>query len=193
MSRPDNHSEMTSLVFCLIAVVLVGVGLAILVKRRYEYSTKLIEIQRESIFVQAELADMRSKHDSKAQRLLVSEARASQQLIDQKNYSTARQHDLERRTDLTSRRAVLTEALEKLEKEFTTCVNENRLKAREEAIGQKLESLTILSGRKYLQVTIVRVTDVGLEIRHTDGMARIAARDLDESMEQRFQWAVARR
>jgi hypothetical protein len=48
--------------------------------------------------------------------------------------------------------------------------------------------LTTRDGREYLQAVISRVTDVGLEIRHEHGTARIQAADLDASYQERFQW-----
>jgi hypothetical protein len=51
-----------------------------------------------------------------------------------------------------------------------------------------LGNLKVRNGREYLQATILRVTDVGLEIRHEDGIARIQAPDLDSKWQDRFQW-----
>ena len=52
-----------------------------------------------------------------------------------------------------------------------------------------LDTLTIRGGRAYQQATIARVTDVGLEIRHEHGIARIQAPDLDSKLQDRFQWS----
>ncbi|MGC4014245.1 MAG: hypothetical protein QM755_06960 [Luteolibacter sp.] len=56
------------------------------------------------------------------------------------------------------------------------------------AANEKLPSLELRSGRRYENVTIVRVTAVGLEISHTDGNARIGTADLDDKWQRRFQW-----
>jgi hypothetical protein len=55
-------------------------------------------------------------------------------------------------------------------------------------VGQSLGNLSLRGGREYRQAVISRVTDVGLEIRHEHGIARIQAPDLDASMQDRFQW-----
>jgi hypothetical protein len=57
-----------------------------------------------------------------------------------------------------------------------------------EAVGQPLGNLTSPGGREYRQAVIVRVTDVGLEIRHEEGTARVQAPDLDPALQERFQW-----
>lgn len=56
------------------------------------------------------------------------------------------------------------------------------------AANEKMPELVLRSGRRYQDVTIQRVTAVGLEISHSDGNARVSASDLDGKWQERFQW-----
>lgn len=59
------------------------------------------------------------------------------------------------------------------------------------AAGEKLPSLALRSGRRYDNVTIVRVTASGMEISHQDGLARVSPADLDAAWQRRFQWNIS--
>ena len=48
--------------------------------------------------------------------------------------------------------------------------------------------LTASGGREYREVTITRVTEVGLEVKYAAGMARIEAPALGPEWQQRMQW-----
>ncbi|MFD0895558.1 hypothetical protein KBB96_19510 [Luteolibacter ambystomatis] len=56
------------------------------------------------------------------------------------------------------------------------------------AANEKMPELVLRNGRRYQDVTILRVTPVGLEISHSDGNARVSAADLDGKWQERFQW-----
>lgn len=58
----------------------------------------------------------------------------------------------------------------------------NRLAAR----GEKIPRLALNSGRTYDDLTITKVTDVGLEIRHSLGAARVPFNELSPAMQDRF-------
>ncbi len=67
-----------------------------------------------------------------------------------------------------------------------------RKRASDAAAGEKLERLELPDGRTYENVTISRITEVGAEILHSTGSARIAAGDLPRAWESRFLWADER-
>lgn len=58
--------------------------------------------------------------------------------------------------------------------------------------GDHLESLTSAEGRTYHDVQITRVTGIGLEFRHSEGVARLAASDLTLEQRQFFQLDLQR-
>lgn len=56
------------------------------------------------------------------------------------------------------------------------------------AEGEKHQELRLLNGKVYREVVIRRVTDVGLEIRHLSGSARLRHDTLGEEWKDRFLW-----
>jgi hypothetical protein len=192
MARLEGNTEISSSLIGLVVVVLVGTGLAMVVKQRFEYSTRSLEFQRESKAAQSELAEVRARHDDMTQRLLNSETRGADQLEEQKFHATERKRLASRHRELVSRRASLQASLDQLTREYAQQRAESRKKSRDSAVGEKMDTLVLQNGRTFSNVTIVRVTDEGLEIRHMDGTARVSSRDLAETMERRFQWAVVK-
>lgn len=63
-----------------------------------------------------------------------------------------------------------------------------RNKVRARATGLKLGDLSLKSGKQYHDVIVRRVTPVGMEISHQDGIARIHAPDLNDELNERFMW-----
>jgi hypothetical protein len=86
-------------------------------------------------------------------------------------------------------RRELGKRISSLEVAFSHYRAEYRRKIWLAAVGENLGNLKVRSGREYKQAAITRVTDVGLEIRHEDGIARIQAPDLDSKLQDRFQWS----
>jgi hypothetical protein len=62
-----------------------------------------------------------------------------------------------------------------------------------DANGETYPSIQLRSGQTYSNATIRKVTGVGLEISHTDGLARIQASELDDTWNDRFQWKDSER
>lgn len=68
---------------------------------------------------------------------------------------------------------------------------EDRAEARREACGERLGTVRTLDGRTLHDVEIVRVTDVGLEIRHRNGASRLHYNDLPSHFGERFSYVPA--
>ncbi len=192
MSNSESQSELSSSMVALMIVISVGVALALVAKYRFDRASHAVEFKRDRAYAQEELAEVSARHSEHSEQVRIGEARASAQLKEKQFYAEQGVVQQQSRAELSARRSLLTEELARLKSEFTARIDECSLKARAAAVGQKFESLTCRNGRTYSEVTIVRVTDEGLEIRHTNGSSRIAAQDLDEQMQHRFQWAVAR-
>jgi hypothetical protein len=56
---------------------------------------------------------------------------------------------------------------------------------------KKIGTLTLRGDREYREAVITRVTEVGLEIRHQHGIARILSAELGPKWQNRFQWSEA--
>ena len=69
-----------------------------------------------------------------------------------------------------------------LEKQYAKWVTETRAAA----VGRSYEWLEAKNGRRYEDVTITKVSDVGIEFRHSTGSARLAAMDLNVDLQGMF-------
>lgn len=176
----------------LMLVVVVGIVLALGAKYRFDLASREVEQKRDRLYAQEELADVSTRHAMHSEECRVGEARARAQGEEQAFYTQKAIQQQQARTELRAHRDQLSEELTKLTQEFSTRIDDNQLQARGKAAGEKMDSITCKNGRRYTDVMIVRVTDDGLEIRHSAGSSRIPARDLDEQMELRFQWAAAK-
>lgn len=59
---------------------------------------------------------------------------------------------------------------------------------RYQAIGEEYKTFVTTSGRRFRDVSIRKVTDTGLEIRHANGSARILPEEAPLDLRKRFQW-----
>ena len=75
-----------------------------------------------------------------------------------------------------------------MEKAFSAYRLQYRDAAWTDAVGESIGVLRVRGGRDLRNATITRVTEVGLEIRHDEGLARVQAPDLPAELRARFQW-----
>jgi hypothetical protein len=80
--------------------------------------------------------------------------------------------------------AAANEAIATLKKDTATRV----ALVRSQAKGRILPQLKTLKGKVFNNVTIRKVTDLGVEIIHVDGTARIPPQELPEAIQNEFQW-----
>ena len=71
---------------------------------------------------------------------------------------------------------------------FEDYKNEYRAFVRTEAEGSKLDSLETGDGKTFANVSIRKVTAVGIDIRHRDGLTRIEYEELPEEMQDYYQF-----
>ena len=193
MLSADEHPGVFYFMVGIVAVVMAGVGLSLLVDRRFKFSSGIGEIRRDIISHETELHSLKLTRDPLSRKLtgpgasLQAQALAYQELVGRAGAVRLHLAELE---DESKR---LRNAVSALEEDFSRCREDYRSKTWGGAIGENVGDLKTLAGREYLKVTIARVTDVGLEIRHSHGFARIQAPDLDASWQNRFQWSDAAR
>ena len=172
----------------MIVVVMAGAGLSLVVDRRLKYSTGVGEIQREISANAAELEDLNSRYDGRSLLLANAGAKLRTGSMTHKGVlgqlATLRQ----RQATLEASRRRLRDTIASLGENFSRYRADYRRKTWAGAAGENLGNFTVRGGREYRQAVIARVTDVGLEIRHEHGIARIQAPDLDQKLQDRFQW-----
>lgn len=91
-----------------------------------------------------------------------------------------------RRATLVANRAYLELAVINLEQNLSTIRNNSSQMTARMAAGQKFETLTTPAGKRYENVTVVRISDAGLDIRHSTGSARLGYSDLSPEMRRAF-------
>jgi cell division protein FtsB len=184
----DEHSGIFSSLVGLTVLVMAGVALSLVVDRKFKFSSQTNEIRQEIDYDAAEIEGLESRKGERDRQL----SESSHKL---QTTSLAHQGNVRELAALTQRnaklersRSDLSRQIGELESGFSNYRSEYRRKSWERAIGERLGDLVLSDGRRYLQATISRVTDVGLEIRHEDGIARIQAPDLAPELQNRFQW-----
>jgi hypothetical protein len=188
MLDSDDNSGLFTFMVGLTIVVMVGIGLSLLVDGRFNSSKTASESvsQIESGAADLELLDARYQEVSL--RLAGAEPRLQGQLREREStLATLRDLD-QRRETFGLRKEDLLNSIQRLEEGFSEYRARYREMVRAAAVGRSLGNLKIRGGREYHQAVITEVTDVGLEIRHENGLARIQAPDLDPDMQDFFQW-----
>jgi len=188
MSFQDDNPGIFTFLVGVIILVMVGIGLSLLVDRRFADSKTVTapeeairaggeEIERLEFFLNR---DTRELAGAEPARRAIAQSLASARR-DLGNQVTSREALQRSRDELRS-------ALAGIEQDFARYRGKYREFARAAAVGQSLGTLQIRGGREYHQAVITRVTEVGLEIRHEHGMARVQAPDLSAALQDRFQW-----
>jgi chromosome segregation ATPase len=188
MFPSDDHGSIVTFLVGLILLVMIGVGMSIVVDKRLKFSSSAAELNLEIAADAKELEELKSKVADSAVTL----ANAGPQL---KEIADSHQHLLVQVENSKGRLANLTESRGQLNHQVQSVGDEYK-KYRElyrrqtwaGAVGEQHQILATLGGQLFRNVTITRVTAVGLEIRHEDGIARIQAPDLDAALRDRFQW-----
>ena len=189
MLSADEHPGLFYFMAGMIVLVMSGVGLSLVVDRHSQSSSGNSTIQREIISGDEEVAHLKEFCEDRAQLL----AKTSSQLTNGAETSAALRRKstilAQRQASLEATRQQLLEAVPKLELAFSNYRAEYRRQTWAAAMGEKLGTLRIRGGREYQDAVITRVTDVGIEIHHKDGIARVQAPDLDQKWQDRFQWS----
>ncbi|MEO7100972.1 MAG: hypothetical protein ABI162_16565 [Luteolibacter sp.] len=189
MLSADEHPGLFYFMAGMIVLVMAGVGLSLVVDRHSKMSSGNTTIQKEIVSGDEEVANLKGIYEERAQLL----AKTSSQLTTGTETSAAllRKSTIlaQRQAGLEATRKELLDAVPKLELAFSNYRAEYRRQTWAAAMGEKLGTLRIRGGREYQDAVISRVTDVGIEIHHKDGIARVQAPDLDQKWQDRFQWS----
>ena len=179
-----GESGTGTILFGLCALVLSGVGLSSLVHHRAEFFAANQGARQES----ADSEDRRMALLSRKQRLqdefdaLSSQAETFRELHRRARDNAVRVAGLRGRSDELER------ACGQLAREFA----DYRARARDQtwrrAAGERIGTLALPNGRQFTGVTIVRITEQGMEISHDDGRARLPRTALGPAWQERFQW-----
>jgi hypothetical protein len=189
--QPDQPtSGITAFLFGVVVLILSAVLLAGLVRKRIGSSAKITETRREFEFDNAELARLEALRDKRLLELAASQSTPLENGdVDDLASLSEGLHDQEVRIRALQRHvSSLLEEIDEQQRRFSAYKISFVSNTRNAAIGKSLGVLRIRNGRTYQNAVIVVVSDIGLEIRHSDGSARIKASDLDDHMQELYQW-----
>lgn len=187
LSSEENPGLFTFLVG-LIVLVMAAVGLSLLMDRRFQFSSGVAELRREVVSGDGEISELKNKLEDANQRMLNQGASLEADAEEHKELTTECESLRRRQAELVIARDSLLSSVNSLDGNFSGYRSEYRRKTWNAAVGESLGTLTLRSGRVYQQAVIRRVTDVGLEIHHVDGIARVQGPELDAKFQERFQW-----
>jgi hypothetical protein len=188
MLSPDEHPGVFTFLVGIVIIVLVAVGLSMVMEKRFAFSSGGLRLEREVELLVEESAGLRERVDAATSELAIMDgprARAVETLQGTRSETAV---VVKRKDDLLTARDSLRDAVLTIEREFSDYRDKYRRESRARAVGEVLGTLTLQDGRSYLEASITKVTDVGLEIRHQHGFARIHAPDLGAVWQDRFQW-----
>lgn len=188
MRQADDHEMIFWSLLGLVTLVFASVFLSLMMDKRLSFSESRAEMERELSSGEAELAELRALH-SAAEQQLRSASSGGHGSAESALDPIAQLDELRKQhRALLETRDSLHEAIHQVDKRFTDYQRSYREASRNAATGEKMPSLVTRSGREYQNVRINRVTPVGIEVTHADGIARIASHDLPEAFHDRFQW-----
>jgi hypothetical protein len=173
----------------MVVLVMAGVGLSLVIDRRLKFSSGVVKIQKEIHLNALELVHLTAWRDERASLLNDTVLKLQGGMGTSRGVQAKLENLNQRQAALEQTLRQLGKVLSSLEDDFSRYRADYRRKTWLAAAGENLGDLKVRSGREYKQAAITRVTDVGLEIRHEDGIARIQAPDLDSKLQDRFQWS----
>ena len=193
MISSDDQSGVFTFLVGIIVLVMAGVGLSLLVDKRFRFSSGKSASEAAIRADAGELEELGAMLGSLEMRI-AREAPVRERASGSRAETRARLQHLENRlSELRSAKAEAETGIATLDQTFASYRESYRRSEWTKAVGESLGTLVVRGGKEYRQVVISRVTDAGLEIRHEHGMARVQAPDLDPALRDRFQWDDARR
>ena len=188
MFSSDEHSEIFTYLLGLIVFVMMAVGLSLVIDKRFKFSNRVSVSQQELKLGDSEIADLTSEYEGSSLQHKIFESKHNDDFQTYQKLSPVIETQRERRANLQQTHRELSSAIALLGQDFSRIRNDYRRRTWTAAIGETLGDLSVRGGQIYRQTRISRVTDVGLEIRHEHGFARIQGPDLDLKLQERFQW-----
>lgn len=179
-ANDDTPSGLYAFLGGCVVLVMVGVLFTLMMDRGFLFSNSRRELQRDIETGETDIEQLKAayqENEGESNRLRQVEA-SYQALLGQL------QNLYQRRTTLEASCKDLPTSIKTLRTKF----NDHRARIWVAAGGESLGTLKLRDGRVYSNTVIVEVTEVGLNVRHQEGRARIKAPDLDPALRERFQW-----
>ena len=187
MQFNDDSSGVPTFMIGITVLVMAGVGLSLVVDRRFKFSSNQNVIQKDLRENNEIIATLKSQCDERS-AALGNYAKYKQQAAMLKQLAGEAENLEIEQAQLRIKQRTLSTALNHLESESTQYRSECRQQIWTRAVREELGHLKLRDGREYEDVTITRVTENGLEFRHEFGIASVDSTNLDQKLRERFQW-----
>ncbi len=184
----DEKPAIFTYLFGLVVLVMAAVGLSLVIDKRFAFSSQAGAMQRELKLGDWEISELTAEYKKLSLQMQSSDSKLSGSFQTYQELTALLETQRQLRADLGQTLSELVATLASLRQNFSKARADYRHKTWTAAIGEKLGDLSVRGGRVYGQAIISQVTDVGLEIRHEYGIARIQGPDLDIKLQERFQW-----
>ena len=188
MLSSDDHPGLFTFMVGLIVIVFVAVGMSMMVDKKFSFSKRVSSLANGIKAGESEISELSHDHEIVSKRLAEEEPKTLKSADARDTLRKRAAEATGQRASLVANRDALRKSIPAIEAEFAQYREKYRTSTWAAAVGESLGNLSLRGGREYRQAVISRVTDVGLEIRHEHGIARIQAPDLDPSFQDRFQW-----
>jgi hypothetical protein len=189
----DNNSGLFTFLIGLIVLVMVGVGLSVLVDSRFSFSRSARDLEGAVATDKEEVKRLTALVDEYHFQLSNQQPKLAAANAELKELESSAADIQSKRKGLEARRDEIAASIPPLRSQFDDYRKKYRQQTWAAAIGESLGDLEIRGGRIYRKSIINKVSEVGLEIRHEDGIARIQGPDLSMEIQDRFQWDDAER
>ncbi len=184
----DEHPGIVTFLVGLVVLVMVAVGLSVVMEKRLAFSSGFVRVKRDVRAAGQESKDLKVRLARANERLDSLEGPRARDAAALRQAKKSLAESRQRMDVLVTSRDSLAAAIPLIEEAFASYRLDFRTRTRAAAEGEEIGTLALRGGRSYQQVSITKVTDVGLEIRHEHGFARIQAPDLAPEWQERFQW-----
>jgi hypothetical protein len=193
MFANNDQSWLFNCLAGIVLLVLVGIGLSMLVDKRFQFSRNTIALEQEIAADETRLVHLRARKRALSLRFGedLPKLQLYPQLLRETKLRTADAANRMRRLQI--KQADLAHEITATEQSFAALRKQVRQKLWTKAVGERLGNLTTTTGREYKDAVITRITAVGLQISHADGLARIHAPELPPELQDRFQWTAEER
>ena len=189
MLSSEDHPGIFTFLVGMIVVVMTAVGLSIVADKHRIHAGGTGDLQHEVSTNATVISELTAQTAEQGQILENNGSQLHRSSLAHRELSAKLETFRQRQAMLEKSKVQAGAVIAALEESFSRYRADYRRKEWEGAIGESLGTLTIRGGRAFQQTSITRVTDVGLEIRHEHGIARIQAPDLDLKLQDRFQWS----
>jgi hypothetical protein len=191
MFSSRDSSDTFWVLACLALLVFAGVALSLMADNRFKISKGARLFKSELAADALSIESLTERVGAMKQELETAKATRSTEPLEERRVQ--REELAASARQLAGVVADLESELQALDEAYAGYRAEYRRTVWAAAVGESLGELRLRGGRVFSQAVVKLVTPVGLEIAHSEGLARIQAPELSPQLQDRFQWDAEER